>query len=63
MLRGSGEPTGGGPPMSRILTLAAAQMGPVQRDHSRDDVVERLIHLLRDAVHASFVELPLLPVI
>jgi predicted amidohydrolase len=35
--------------MSRILTLAAAQMGPVQRDHSRDDVVERLIHLLRDA--------------
>jgi predicted amidohydrolase len=35
--------------MSRILTLAAAQMGPVQRDHSRDDVVERLIHLLREA--------------
>jgi len=35
--------------MSRILTLAAAQMGPVQRDHTRDDVVERLIHLLRDA--------------
>lgn len=35
--------------MSRILTLAAAQMGPVQRDHNRDDVVERLIHLLRDA--------------
>jgi predicted amidohydrolase len=35
--------------MSRILTLAAAQMGPVQREHSRDDVVERLIHLLRDA--------------
>ena len=35
--------------MSRILTLAAAQMGPVQRDHSRDDVVERLIHLLRQA--------------
>ncbi len=35
--------------MSRILTLAAAQMGPVQRDHTRDDVVERLIHLLREA--------------
>ncbi|MDH3247732.1 MAG: N-carbamoyl-D-amino-acid hydrolase [Acidimicrobiia bacterium] len=35
--------------MIRILTLAAAQMGPVQRDHNRDDVVERLIHLLRDA--------------
>lgn len=35
--------------MSRILTLAGAQMGPVQRDHTRDDVVERLIHLLREA--------------
>lgn len=35
--------------MSRILTLAAAQMGPVQRDHTRDDVVERLIHLMREA--------------
>lgn len=35
--------------MSRILTLAAAQMGPVQRDHTRDDVVERLMVLLRDA--------------
>lgn len=35
--------------MSRILTLAAAQMGPVQRDHTRDDVVERLILLLREA--------------
>ncbi len=35
--------------MSRILTLSAAQMGPVQRDHTRDDVVERLIHLLREA--------------
>ena len=35
--------------MSRILTLAAAQMGPVQRVHTRDDVVERLIHLLREA--------------
>ena len=35
--------------MSRILTLAAAQMGPIQRDHTRDDVVERLIGLLREA--------------
>ena len=35
--------------MSRILTLAAGQLGPIQRDHSRDDVVERLITLLREA--------------
>ena len=35
--------------MSRILTLAAGQMGPVQRDHTRDDVVERLIVLMREA--------------
>ena len=35
--------------MSRILTLAAAQMGPVQREHTRDDVVERLINLMREA--------------
>lgn len=35
--------------MSRILTLAAGQMGPVQRNDSRDDVVERLIVLMREA--------------
>lgn len=35
--------------MSRILTLAAGQLGPIQRDHTRDDVVERLIGLLREA--------------
>jgi N-carbamoyl-D-amino-acid hydrolase len=34
--------------MTRILTLGAAQMGPVQRDHTRADVVERLLELLRD---------------
>jgi N-carbamoyl-D-amino-acid hydrolase len=35
--------------MSRILTVAAAQLGPVQRDHSRADVVERLLVMLRSA--------------
>jgi N-carbamoyl-D-amino-acid hydrolase len=33
--------------MTRILTVGAAQLGPVQRDHTRADVVERLLHLLR----------------
>jgi N-carbamoyl-D-amino-acid hydrolase len=35
--------------MARIVTVGAAQLGPIQRDHSRADVVERLITLLRDA--------------
>jgi predicted amidohydrolase len=35
--------------MSRLLTIAAAQMGPVQLGDSRDDVVERLITMLREA--------------
>ncbi len=35
--------------MGRHLNVAAAQMGPVQRHHSRTDVVERLIVLLREA--------------
>ena len=34
--------------MSRILTVGGAQLGPVQRDHTRADVVERLLVLLRD---------------
>jgi hypothetical protein len=33
----------------RRLTVAAAQLGPVQREHSRADVVERLIALLQGA--------------
>jgi predicted amidohydrolase len=33
--------------MTRTLTLGAAQLGPVQREHSRKDVVERLLDLLR----------------
>lgn len=35
--------------MSRSLTLAAAQMGPVQRDTPRDEVVDRLIAMLQEA--------------
>jgi N-carbamoyl-D-amino-acid hydrolase len=35
--------------MTRIITVGAAQLGPVQRDHTRADVVERLLLLLRDA--------------
>jgi N-carbamoyl-D-amino-acid hydrolase len=35
--------------MTRILHVAAAQMGPVKRDHTRADVVERLIVMLREA--------------
>ncbi len=37
--------------MARLLTVAAAQLGPIQRDHTRTQVVERLIALLRDAHH------------
>jgi predicted amidohydrolase len=35
--------------MSRVLTVAAAQMGPVARDESREHVVERLCAMLVDA--------------
>ncbi len=34
--------------MPRIVTVGAAQLGPIQRDDSRAAVVERLIALLRD---------------
>ncbi len=35
--------------MTRILTIGAAQLGPVQRHHSRKEVVERLVDLLQQA--------------
>jgi predicted amidohydrolase len=35
--------------MSRMLTIGAAQLGPIQRDDSREDVVKRLVALLRQA--------------
>lgn len=33
--------------MTRVVTVGAAQLGPVQRHHSRADVVERMLILLR----------------
>lgn len=46
--------------MSRILTIGAAQMGPIQKDHTRAQVVERLIALLHDA-HKAGCELVVFP--
>jgi predicted amidohydrolase len=46
--------------MARMLTVGAAQLGPVQRDDTRADVVERLIALLCDA-HRHGVELVVYP--
>ncbi|MCA1737208.1 MAG: N-carbamoyl-D-amino-acid hydrolase, partial [Actinobacteria bacterium] len=34
--------------MSRFLTIAAGQMGPVRRDETREAVVDRLVDLLRE---------------
>ena len=39
--------------MSRTIRVAGGQLGPIQRDHSRAEVVERLIHLLRQASEAD----------
>ena len=38
--------------MSRVLTVAAAQLGPVSRGEPREAVVERLIALLHQAAEA-----------
>ena len=35
--------------MSRIITVGAAQLGPVQKEHTRAQVVQRLVALLRQA--------------
>src|SRR5262245_11635746 len=35
--------------MTRMLTVGAAQLGPIQRDHDRASVVKRLIALLHEA--------------
>jgi N-carbamoyl-D-amino-acid hydrolase len=35
--------------MNRIVTVGAAQLGPIQRAHSRADVVKRMLALLRQA--------------
>ena len=46
--------------MSRIVTVGAAQMGPIQKEHSRSEVVERLITLLRQG-HQSGCDLVVFP--
>ena len=39
--------------MSRIITVGAAQLGPIQKDHSRESVVQRLVSLLRQGASAG----------
>ena len=39
--------------MSRIVTVGAAQTGPIQETDSRNAVVERLINLLRQGSQAG----------
>ena len=46
--------------MTRSVTVAAAQMGPVQRDHDRESVVKRLVGMLQEA-HARGAELVVFP--
>lgn len=46
--------------MPRILTIGAAQMGPIQRDDSRTSVVARLTELLRQA-HSAGCDLVVFP--
>jgi N-carbamoyl-D-amino-acid hydrolase len=46
--------------MTRIVRVGAAQLGPIQKDHSRASVIERLITLLRDG-HARGCELMVFP--
>ena len=46
--------------MVRPLTIGAAQMGPVQRDDSRQSVVARMIELMREA-HAMGCRLVIYP--
>src|ERR1700759_5468688 len=46
--------------MSRTLTVGAAQLGPIARQETRARVVQRLLHLLREA-HAMRCELVAFP--
>jgi predicted amidohydrolase len=39
--------------MSRVITIGAAQLGPIQKNHTREEVVGRLIDLLRTAAKSS----------
>ena len=46
--------------MTRVITIGAAQLGPIQKDHSRQQVVARLIDLLRKA-HSAGCDLVVFP--
>ena len=46
--------------MTRIVTIGAAQLGPIQREHTREQVVVRLISLLRQA-HSAGCDLVVFP--
>jgi predicted amidohydrolase len=46
--------------MTRIVTVGAAQLGPIQRDHTRKEVVGRLLDLLHEG-HAHGCELVVFP--
>ncbi len=46
--------------MARHLTVAAAQMGPVQKHHTRSDIVDRLVAMLHRA-HSMGAELVVYP--
>ena len=46
--------------MTRIITIGAAQLGPIQKDHTRQQVVARLIDLLRKA-HSAGCDLVVFP--
>ena len=35
-------------PDARTVVVGAAQLGPIERDHTRAEVVERLLALLRE---------------
>ena len=46
--------------MTRVVRVAAAQLGPIQKTDSRESVVERLIRLM-DEARANKVELVVYP--
>ncbi len=46
--------------MTRLVTVGAAQMGPISRDDSREDVVDRLLALLREG-HGAGCDLVVFP--
>ena len=46
--------------MGRFLTVAAAQLGPVERHHTRSQVIDRMLALLHEA-HAGGAELVVYP--